>query len=107
MMMQFNEAIPTTKEKDTIKKKSQVGKRILTSDGRFVERPTYKTIFDVVSSLKVLGTFQGKKLIYKFAYATPARLLQMVELIGFNSGIYIKPFSPKMDIWKYYKKPSS
>ncbi|MGH4140398.1 hypothetical protein, partial [Clostridium sp.] len=54
---EVNGAIPNTKEKHTIKKKSQVGKRILTSDGRLVERPTYKTIFGVLSSLKVLGTF--------------------------------------------------
>jgi transposase len=100
----LKEEIPTKKEKDTIKKKSRVGKRILTSDGRLVERPTYKTIFGVLSSLKVLGTFQGRKLVYKFGYGTQIRLLQMVELIGFNPGIYINPFSPKMDIWKYYKK---
>jgi transposase len=100
----IKEEIPTTKEKDTIKKKSRVGKRILTSDGRLVERPTYKTIFGVLSSLKVLGTFQGRQLVYKFGYGTQIRLLKMVELIGFNPGIYIKPFSPKMDIWKYYKK---
>jgi transposase len=89
--------------KESNKKKSQVGKRILTSDGRLVEKPTYKTIFGVLSSLKVLGTFHDKKLVFKFGYGTPIRLLQMVELIGFNPGIYIKPFSPKMYIWKYYK----
>ena len=89
-------------EKGTVKNKSQVGKRILTSDGRLVERPTYKTIFGILSSLKVLGTFQDGKLVHKFGYGTPVRLLQMVELIGFNPGIYIKPFSLKMDIWKYY-----
>jgi transposase len=89
--------------KESNKKISQVGKRIITSDGRLVERPTYKTIFGVLSSLKVLGTFHDKKLVFKFGYGTPIRLLQMVELIGFNPGIYIKPFSLKMDIWKYYK----
>ena len=98
------EATPTTEEKDSPKIKSQVGKRILTSDGRLVERPTYKTIFGVLSSLKVLGTFQDKKLVRKFGYGTPMRLLKMVELIGFNPGIYIKRFSSKMDLWKYYKK---
>lgn len=100
------EEIPSIREKETAQKRSQVGKRILTSDGRLVGRPTYKVIFGVLSSLKVLGTFQGKNLVYKFGYGTPIRLLQMVEFSGFNPGIYIKPFSPKMDIWKYYKKTS-
>ena len=90
-----------TKEKELVNKSFQVGRRILTSDGRLVERPTYKVIFDVLASLKVFGTFQGDKFVCKFSYGTPMRLLQMIELIGFNPGIYIKPFSPKMDIWKY------
>jgi predicted ribonuclease toxin of YeeF-YezG toxin-antitoxin module len=97
----------TMNEKDTLKKKSQVGKRILTSDGRLVERPTYKTIFGVLCSLKVAGAYEGKKFVYKFQYGTPIRLLQTVELIGFKPTIYIKSFSPKMDIWKYYKNASS
>jgi transposase len=92
------------KENNLVDKKSQVGKRILTSDGRLVEKPTYKVILGVLSSLKVLGTFQGKQLVRKFGFGTPIRLLQMVELIGFNPSIYLKPFSPKMDVWKYYKK---
>jgi len=98
------QAIP---QKDTLKKKSQVGKRILTSDGRLVERPTYKTILGVICSLKVTGAYEGKKLVRKFQYGTPLRLLQIVELIGFNPSIYIKSFTPKMDIWKYYKNASS
>ena len=97
----------TMNEKDTLKKKSQVGKRILTSDGRLVERPTYKTIFGVLCSLKVAGAYEGKKFVYKFQYGTSIRLLQTVELIGFKPTIYIKSFSPKMDIWKYYKNASS
>ena len=94
------------KEKVFANKTSQVGKRFLTSDGRLVERPTYKVIYGVLSSLKVLGTFQGEQLVRKFGYGTPVRLLEMVELIGFNPVIYLKPFSHKMDIWKYYKKAS-
>ena len=101
------EEAPTIKENDFVNKRSPVEKRILTSDGRLVERPTYKTIFGVLSSLKVLGTFEGKKLVCKFGYGTPMRLLKMVEFIGFNPGIYIKRFSPKMDVWKYYKKTFS
>ena len=100
------DSTPPIKERDLATKKSQVGKTILTSDGRLVVRPTYKVIFGVLSSLKVLGTFQGKQLVRKFGYGTPIRLLQMVELIGFNPVIYLKPFSPKMDVWKYYKKVS-
>ena len=68
------------------------------------DEPTYKVILGVLSSLKVLGTFQGKQLVRKFGFGTPIRLLQMVELIGFNPSIYLEPFSPKMDVWKYYKK---
>ena len=98
---------PTINKKDTPKKTSQVGKRILTSDGRLVERPTYKTIFGVLCSLKVAGAYEGKQFVYRFQYGTPIRLLQIVELIGFKPSIYIKPFSPKLDIWKYYKNASS
>ena len=98
---------PTMNKKDTSKKTSQVGKRILTSDGRLVERPTYKTIFGVLCSLKVAGAYEGEKFVYRFQYGTPIRLLQIVELIGFKPSIYIKPFSPKLDIWKYYKNASS
>ena len=100
------EETPKVKEKVYVNKTSQVGKRILTSDGRLVERPTYKVISGVLSSLKVLGTFHGEQLVHKFGNGTPIRLLQMVELIGFNPVIYLKPFSPKMDTWKYYKKVS-
>ena len=96
-----------TNKNDTPKKTSQVGKRILTSDGRLVERPTYKTIAGVLSSLKVAGAYEGNQFTYRFQYGTPIRLLQIVELIGFKPSIYIKPFSSKMDIWKYYKNTSS
>ena len=98
---------PIIDKKDMPKKTSQVGKRILTSDGRLVERPTYKTIFGVLCSLKVAGAYEGKKFVYRFQYGTPIRLLQTVELIGFKPTIYIKPFSPKLDIWKYYKNAYS
>lgn len=101
------EALPAVKEKDIFKKGYVAGQRILTSDGRLVEKPTYKVIFGVLSALKVLGVFEDDKLVFKFGYGTPIRLLQMVELIGFNPSIYIKPFSLKMDIWKYYKNPAT
>ncbi len=97
----------TIPQNDTLKKNSQVGKRILTSDGRLVERPTYKTILGVLCSLKVTGAYEGKKFVHKFQYGTQLRLLQIVELIGFNPSIYIKSFSARMDIWGYYKNPSS
>lgn len=101
--IKIEEEPPATNKKDKLKKSSQVGKRVLTSDGRLVERPTYKTLLGILGSLKVAGTYEDDKLVYKFQYGTPIRLIQMVGLIGFNPSIYIKPFSPKMDIWKYYK----
>lgn len=78
------EEMPTTEEKDVPKIRSQVGKRVVTSDGRFVQRPTYKTIFGVLASLEISGTFQAGKLVHKFGYGIPIRLLQMVELIGYG-----------------------
>ena len=68
------ETPPAVKEKDIVKKGYTAGQRILTSDGRLVEKPTYKVIFGVLSSLKVLGTFHGEKLVCKFGYGTPIRL---------------------------------
>jgi len=103
----IKEEPPTIPQKDTLKKNSQVGKRILTSDGRLVERPTFKTISGVLCSLKVTGAYENKKLVHKFQYGTQLRLLKIVELIGFNPSIYIKSFSTRMDIWGFYKNPSS
>jgi len=98
----IKEETPTIPQNDTLKKNSQVGKRVLTNDGRLVEKPTYKTILAILCSLKVTGAYEGKKFVNKFQYGTQLRLLQLVELIGFNPSIYIKSFSPRLDIWKFY-----
>lgn len=72
-----------------------------------VARPTYKTIIELLSSIKVIATFNDGKLVRKFAYSTPIRLLQIVASIGFDPSIYLESFNVKMDIWDYSKSESS
>ena len=77
-------------------------RRLLTKDGRLVENPTYKVINDLLSKLKTKMVPDGNGgWRREFAYGTPVHLLNMLRNIGFDPRIYLEPFHPSMDLWKY------
>lgn len=75
---------------------------ILTTDGRFVGNPTYKTIKKLLDPIKTIKKLDSQgNIIRKFAYGTEGRLLNLVEKIGFSPKIYLEKFTIGMDLWSY------
>jgi len=77
--------------------------QLLTSDGRLVKKPTYKTLKKLLDPLKtVIKLDSNGKSVRKFSNDTEIRLLEVVVRIGFNPIIYLEKFTPKMDLWSYH-----
>ena len=76
--------------------------QLLISDGRLVDRPTYKVIKKVLDPIKTVikRDSYGNK-IRKFAYGTEMTRLDLVVKIGFDPIIYLEKFTLKMDLWEY------
>lgn len=76
--------------------------QLLTSDGRLVDRPTYKVIKKILDPIKtVIKRDSYGNVIRKFAYGTEMRRLDLVVKIGFDPTIYLEKFTLKMDLWEY------
>ena len=76
--------------------------KILTTDGRSVEKPTYKVIKRLLEPLKtIFGLDKTGNQVRKFAYRTEGRTLDLILKIGFDPIIYLEKFSPHMDLWRY------
>ena len=76
--------------------------QLLTSDGRLVDRPTYKVIKKILDPIKtVIKRDSYGNEIRKFAYGTEMRRLDLVVKIGFDPTIYLEKFTLKMDLWEY------
>lgn len=78
------------------------GQKLLTTDGRLVDKPTYKVIKKLLDSIKTITKFDslGNE-VRRFAYDTDMRRLDLVIKIGFDPIIYIEKFTLKMDLWEY------
>ena len=75
--------------------------KIITVDGRLVDHPTFKVIRDLLLPLKTITYNEGGKWKRKFIHGTPQRLLKLIHAMGFSPRIYLEPFEPNMDLWKY------
>ena len=78
-----------------------INKRLLTSDGRLVERPTFKIIKKLLDPVKTVIKFDvDGNIVRKFVHGTKGRLLELVVMVGFNPMIYLEEYSPKMNLWE-------
>lgn len=81
---------------------SNGSQKLLTSDGRLVDRPTYKVIKKLLDPIKTIIKIDSRgNEIRKLAYETEMRRLDLVIKIGFDPIIYLEKFTPSMDLWKY------
>lgn len=76
--------------------------KILTTDRRSIDKPTYKIIKKLLDPMKTLIKLDSSgNQVRKFAYRTEGRMLDLVMKIGFNPIIYLEQFSQHMDLWSY------
>lgn len=93
-----NGTVPNAESKHAM----SINQKLLTSDGRLVERPTYKVIKKLLDPIKTIIKIDSRgNAIRKFPYGTEMRLLDLVTKIGFDPIIYLEKFTLKMDLWEY------
>lgn len=74
--------------------------RILTTDGRLLTKASFEVIKKILKHITVIATTNEKgEVIRKFQNGTEIKLLEAIEMIGFNFEICIKPYEIGMDIW--------
>ena len=89
------------KEQQLEKQTERRLEKIITVDGRLVDRPTFKVIRDLLLPLKTITYKEGGRWKRKFIHGTPQRLLKLIQAMGFSPMIYLEPFEPDMDLWNY------
>lgn len=76
--------------------------KLLTTDGRLIQKPTFITLKNLIAPLKTVTKLDASgQLVRKFAHCTRASLLELVIKIGFDPIIYLEKFTQKMDLWEY------
>lgn len=78
--------------------------RIQTRDGRLVECPTYKVIFELFEDVKIRRYIEDGIVKRKFLHQTRQKLFVLTVYMGFHPAIYLEPFSPAHDLWKYARR---
>jgi transposase len=81
--------------------KGSVSGKILTTDGRLVDNPTFNVIENLFVNVQTKGYWEDGDYIRKFIRGTKRKLLKLIVYMGFHPSIYLEPYHPGHDLWKY------
>ena len=83
-----------------------VSGRLPAPGGRMVEHPTFNVISEVFELLQIKVYYDDGELIRKFPHRTRRRTLKFIVYTGFHPAIYLEPFRPALDLWRYKRAPT-